>query len=333
MLRLFVVFLGATIVAGSACAAVTQLTDVPAYIWYNGCGPTACGMIVGYWDAHGFPNLIAGSNSWDSNQTEVKAMIASPGHIRDYVPTPDRVATTADPYHADDCVADFMWCSRAPICDSYGYSWTSMQDNGLRDYAAYRGYHNATSYYRSSMDDLWQDFVASIDAGRPVEFTVDSNGDGDEDHFVTAIGYDDTSGAEKYACLNTWDRVVHWYAYRNVGMGSNWGVGYGTLFDPGPPNGDANRDGIVDMKDYVTWFANYGQTGATWDQGDFSGDGTVDMSDYVTWFENFGLSRNDVAPVPEPATMTVLLFGALTLRGPSRHAHCHRHELRPEHVD
>jgi len=169
----------------------TVLADVPSYIWYHGCGPTAIGMIIGYWDAHGFGNLIPGSNDWDANRQAIKDAIASPGHIYDYVPTPDRVPTPEDPYHADDCIADFCGCSRNPL--EHGWSCFSKQDDGFRDYAEYCGYAGsiAQNVYYSS---LWDSFVAAIDAGEPVEFLVDTDGSGGTDHFIAAIGYDDTPG-------------------------------------------------------------------------------------------------------------------------------------------
>ena len=30
---------------------VNLIPDVPSYIWHHGCGPTAAGMIIGYWNA------------------------------------------------------------------------------------------------------------------------------------------------------------------------------------------------------------------------------------------------------------------------------------------
>ena len=42
----------------SVPADVVTISDVPSYKWYHGCGPTAAGMIIGYWDAHGYDNLI-----------------------------------------------------------------------------------------------------------------------------------------------------------------------------------------------------------------------------------------------------------------------------------
>ncbi|MFB3892021.1 MAG: peptidylprolyl isomerase [Phycisphaerae bacterium] len=103
-----------------------------------------------------------------------------------------------------------------------------------------------------------------------------------------------------------------------------------------PLPGDATRNGIVDMADYVSWFGGFGKTGALWGQGDFDGDGIVDMKDYVIWFSHYGqagssqsasastalgadsaggtgASGGDGASggsVPEPATFALLIAGA-----------------------
>ncbi len=58
------------------------------------------------------------------------------------------------------------------------------------------------------------------------------------------------------------------------------------------------------------WADNYGATGATWSMGDFNGNGTVTEADYTIWADNYGAT----AGVPEPATMLLLLGGALVLR-------------------
>jgi len=33
------------------------ISGVPAYLWRCGCAPTAAGMVLGYWDGHGYPNF------------------------------------------------------------------------------------------------------------------------------------------------------------------------------------------------------------------------------------------------------------------------------------
>ena len=221
-----------------ASGTTVVIPEVPAYYWYNGCGPTAGGMIIGYWDAHGYPDLITGgdgTNSWTTNQQAVKDMIASPGHIRDYVPTPDRVDTPTDPYHADDSVADFMNCSRDPL--GYGLSYENYQSIGLTGYTTYRGYGSSSGYYLSyTYYNAWNEFVGAINASRPLEFFVDSDGSGSADHFITVIGYDDTPGARKYAAFSTWDvsGQWQWYDFAGVLKNQSFGVQSLTFFNPGP---------------------------------------------------------------------------------------------------
>lgn len=313
--RLAAVLLCAAATAPAAAAGEAVVGDVPSYIWYYGCGPTAAGMIVGYWDAHGYPDLITagdGTNSWTTNQQAVKDMIASPGHFRDYWPTPDRVPSEEDPYHADDCVADFMSGSRDPL--KAGESYDTFQRLGLTGYAEDAGYGREAGYSFDSpcvsVGNLWDPFVASIDAARPVELFVDSTADGKADHFVTAIGYDDTPGAFRYACYNTYDHEVHWYAFACVAKGRPYGVATGTLFQV-RLTGDTDTDGDVDFLDYLTVKANFGTEDASWEVGDFDGDWDVDFYDFLAVKENFGrvLGTGEAVPqdaAPEPGTLTLL---------------------------
>jgi len=235
-----------------AAASTALLDDVPSYEWYHGCGPAAAGMIIGYWDGHGFDDLIDGSNSWFTNEVGVKAMIASEGHIRDYVPTPDRTPTSDDPLHANDSVADFMFASRYPL--AYGTSYAGWQYFGMAEYAKDRGYSyvagNSVQY-----SNLWDTLVGEIDAARPMELYVDRSGDGNPDHFVAAIGYDDGPDGKRYAAFNTYDHAVHWYDFAPPTPGQSWTVRSGTWFamlQPAPVTGipgDFDGSGRVDGED------------------------------------------------------------------------------------
>jgi len=60
--RVVVALVSLFIVVTTARAQELVLTDVPTYYWYHGCTPTSGMMLFGYWDAHGYPNLIPGSN-------------------------------------------------------------------------------------------------------------------------------------------------------------------------------------------------------------------------------------------------------------------------------
>jgi len=303
--------------ATAASAEVKVISGVPSYIWYHGCGPTAAGMLIGHWDGKGLDDLIPGSNDWNANQQAVKDMIASAGHIRDYVPTPDREETPEDPYHDDDCVADFMWCSRNPW--GHGQSFENLQCLGLTGYAEYRGYYGSIASYMF-FGGLESVFFAEIDAGRPVELYVDTDADGTGDHFVTAIGYDDTPGARKYICYDTYDHNQHSYDFARNQSGQVYGIRSGTTFKISWP-GDANRDDEVDVLDLAILANHYGQSPAGWGEADLNGDGEVGVLDLAIVANNFGWTAGaglpptgpGGAPAPEPAVLPLLALGLAVL--------------------
>jgi len=72
---------------GTAYRAPVSLSNVPAYNWYHGCGPTAAASIMGYYDVHGYSNLFDASG-WDAvKQTaNVQDQISSPAHNAKYDP-------------------------------------------------------------------------------------------------------------------------------------------------------------------------------------------------------------------------------------------------------
>ena len=201
------------------------ISDVPAYLWRHGCGPTAAGMVLGYWDRRGYGDLVPGDASTQTGA--VQQMIASDGpasNFADYcepldASTPDILPDKSeDPLgdeHPDECVADYMRTSQSRYGMRYGWSWFSDIARSFQGYvpAASGGRYEAsvTNLWLGSMPTLtWDIFRAEIDAGRPMVLLVDTDGSGGTDHFVTAIGYDDAGGARRYACLDTWDTSVRW---------------------------------------------------------------------------------------------------------------------------
>jgi len=268
--------------SAAAVADTAFIEDVPSYIWYHGCGPTAAGMIIGYWDAHGFDDLIDGSNNWAANRANVQAMIASAGHIRDYVPDVDRVATADDPLHPSDCVADFMYASRYPL--TYANSFSGWQYYGMAGYANYRGYpYVAGSSVQYS--DLWDTLVGEIDGDRPMELYVDRTGDGQPDHFVAAVGYDDGPDGRRYAAYNTYDHEVHWHDFAAPASGQSWGVRSGTWFallQPEPTTGivgDFDGSGRVDAEDIDLLYEKIHRSIWFDPMYDLNGDGDADSAD------------------------------------------------------
>ncbi len=77
-----------------------------------------------------------------------------------------------------------------------------------------------------------------------------------------------------------------------------YAVGELTIKTPGLV-GDANLDGVVDLRDYLIMDANYlsgfdGTPGhfATWQDGDFNGDGIVNAADYALIDQAFGAEHS-----------------------------------------
>ena len=208
--------------------------DAPVYdTWYNGCTPTATSMVLAYWDARGYGNLLPGDAS---TQTQaVEDATASPEHIADYalydgVDDSEDAETTTDlselgGAHASNSIADFLKTSWSAEGVAYGFTAHNNITPGIEAYLAYVGYAGQLDVsnsllYGSGMG--WGTFTSEINAGRPVLLSVDSNADGVTDHSVAAIGYDIGSG--QYAYANTWDSDVQWSDFTAVQDGVSFGI-------------------------------------------------------------------------------------------------------------
>ena len=170
---------------------------MPTYLWCRGCGPTALGMLVGYYDNNGFPDLIAGETI---NQTdEVDNAIASSAHYNDYsLPKdyyPNLLSDKSEKgdAHKSDCIADFMQTSWSSEGIYWGWSWSSKISIAFTKYIEMKkfAYTLKTSYDWLSQAS-WNNYLNEINNNRPVILLVDTDADGKIDHFVTGIGYDDT---------------------------------------------------------------------------------------------------------------------------------------------
>ena len=223
----------------SATATQVTLTGVPSYLWYNGCGPTALGMVVGYYDGKGFPDLVPGDASTQTDA--VNTMIASADHYNDYAlpidypPNllPDK--SSLGGAHASNCIADFMYTSQSSRYNYYGWSWGGDIAISASGYVAFiNPTYLVSTDKRFFTSSTWREYRQEIDGGRPVVFLVDSDGDGSTDHFVTGIGYDEADST--YGVYNTWDTQIHWYPWHSMKAGSPWGVFGFTKIVLSPPN-------------------------------------------------------------------------------------------------
>jgi PKD repeat protein len=231
------------------------IDGVPNYKWFYGCGPTAAAMILGYWDAHGFEELLRGE-SW-LQSPDVNAMIASPEHIWDYAMgvngelydeftdviwdlsqwqpnDPDHPY----PPHADNCIADFMKASFSSEHLTFGQSLASNFVAGIEGYTAIApSMAGSTDQYVGYANEMhmasfkWDDLKAQIDSGHPLAGTVDSDGDGTTDHLVPIIGYCEIASARVYAFYSTWDNSVSWASFEPMQKNVCFGVFSGYTFD------------------------------------------------------------------------------------------------------
>ncbi len=204
-----------------------MIAGVPNYHWYYGCSPTSFGDILGYWDARGYSNLIPGDAS--TLTQNVKDAIASPAHIiagRENRPTGtvgryfgngDWHNSRSEPNHEQnpDCLADFLHTVDADTKQANVVS-------GLYNYLQYRGYSGWSISRHLTGQFTENDIMAAMEAGQPVEASVDSNGDGKVDHAVAIVGYNSTT--HQYAALNEFSGGPEWYQFRPVTSGSPFGI-------------------------------------------------------------------------------------------------------------
>jgi PKD repeat protein len=237
----------------SLLAHQVRIGDVPNFRWYCGCAPTAAGMLMAYWDAHGFDGLVKGQ-SGQLQTLDINNMIASPEHIWDYalVPDPNNPLrcddslgelipdnSTAYPlHHENNCLADFMHTSWFSEKIGYGQTLLSMVVEGLMQYTAnaprlagsdavYVCYANELT----SQSFKWEDLRYQIDTEHPMLVAVDVNGDGSTDHLVTVVGYCQIGSAKLFAFHSTWDNTVYWGTFEMMKRGTCYGVFSGFTYD------------------------------------------------------------------------------------------------------
>jgi hypothetical protein len=167
-----------------AAPEAAAVATVPDYEWWYGCSPTAAGMLVGYYDIHGYlgenyPNLVPNAvaelstfpsveGSWDYR---VQRIIASQRHVSDFysggylASGDDLVGAPTGPL---DSLADFMgtsqdvyaninggttfWFfsdgSRLTVADLYNSGNPDVYQNsgafGIYEYLRWAGYGDAS---------------------------------------------------------------------------------------------------------------------------------------------------------------------------------------------
>ena len=203
------------------------ISDIPTYIWHRGCGPTALGMIIGYYDLHGYYDLFSDSTIVQTNNIDMS--IASDDHYNDYsLPLdyyPNLLQDNSElgAPHQHNSIADFMRTSSSSCGNYWGWSWSSDIGTAFENYVHFRNSNYITNTeYEYFSNNSWNEYKIEIDNNRPVMILVDTDGDNLTDHFVVGIGYNDFS--QEFVCYDTWDINIHGYTWNEMANGINYGI-------------------------------------------------------------------------------------------------------------
>ena len=150
------------------------LDDVPTSRWTYGCAATAAGMMFGYYDRSGYPDMYTGwANKGVAPLRDLgrrSALIASQknrdrnrnlGHVNDYWirygrTGPDPYVTKGRQEHTRDCVADFLGTNQ--------WKWDFLGSDGVIDFNIDGS--TALWAYSSSGAKLY-DYIPPASAGLP----------------------------------------------------------------------------------------------------------------------------------------------------------------------
>jgi hypothetical protein len=151
------------------------LNNFPSYKWYYGCFGTASGILMGYWDRNGFPDLYTGPMNggvmpvssagfesevycfWATRAGYDGRSATNYGHVDDYYIAYESMQD--DPWHSRgyehpaDCIGDFMGLNQK--------RWTNMNNECDGNIDAY-----AFNYFDTS-GAMRVNFIPSIEAGAP----------------------------------------------------------------------------------------------------------------------------------------------------------------------
>ena len=236
------------------------ISGVPAYIWHRGGGPTALGMVIGYYNLNGFPDLFPDN---ETTQTDaVNNSIASYEHFVNYASPVDYYpnivmdrSENGDKPHQSNSIADFMKTSFSSMNNCWGWSWSNDVSTAFEEYVAYKSSsYSAYSDYEWYNSGSWKMYKSEIDNNRPVVILADSDGNGYTDHFVVGVGYNEMTN--EYGVYDLWDQNVHWYTWQGMGQGIHFGIfGFNKFYieknTPGIVAHKSNNKTLVKILDYM----------------------------------------------------------------------------------
>ncbi len=200
--------------------------------WWNGCTPTAAGMLFGYWEEEAgalydaFPGShrnVPGSYPYTSanpaDYEDARGLIAGWAHKQQGMAE----GLTYGSYrnHPPDSLADFLGTRDSetnPLEQAHGLKMFAAWDDPRTPQIESRLFDAA----RWRVLDGWgyADYQSEINAGRPVLLNVSSP---TSKHSVLGVGYDNTDGRQDILVLTTWRQGLRQWEWENE---TQTGLGY-----------------------------------------------------------------------------------------------------------
>jgi len=167
----------------------------------NYCAPDSIAMLFGYWYVRGgysslMPGALIGAPSTNGNGSNL------------YLTTYPNVQSLIN------TLADSSYCNTDPTNGTL----LSLTKPSIVNYALSCGYNFNVSQTRYNSTSSWNTLVNSINAGDPMLFYIDLNGDGTPDHITPVFGYKiDGNGVDWYATYASEDEIPHWVQFQPLG--------------------------------------------------------------------------------------------------------------------
>jgi len=225
------------------------LPHLPADLrWWNGCSPTAAGMLFGYWEEEAgklydafpgshrdVPSSYPATSTNPADYQDARGVIAGWAHKQQGMA--EGLSYGSYRNHPPDSLADFLgtWnAETSPLDQAYGLKMFAAWDDPRTPEIESRPFDAA----RFRVLDGWgyADYQSEIDAGRPVLLNVRAPGSA---HSVLGVGYDDTGGRQDILVLTTWRQGLRQWEWENE---TQTGLGYSvtdgivvTPLRPAPP--------------------------------------------------------------------------------------------------
>jgi len=230
----------ALLAALPACAGPPQPGSVilpnlpPDYDWWNGCAPTAAAMLFAWWGQQGYgafpgnypapPATYAVTSSDPADYNDARGVIASWAHKQAGLSR----GLTYGSYrnHAPDSIADFILTYNSETNAgglAHGFLTFGAWDDPRTPQIESRRF-TASTYYTSD-DWTYDNYVAEINAGRPVFLGWSSATLG---HATLGVGYNNTGGKHDVIVLTTWHQgSQEWQWTNETSSGYNLSVDSG----------------------------------------------------------------------------------------------------------